>query len=333
MATLAPALVVLVQGHAHSRRHLRARRGRRRGLQAAYKSSEEEIVESDAPAAQAPENLYGLLGVSPNAEASVIKQAYYDKMKVCHPDVAGEEGVEMCMLLNDAYDLLSDPDRRVVYNEQVVGQSAASPAVVEYDPNDQAPTWKWSPKAKRDEKPQYTGRPLSRSLWERVDAEDRGEKWTEQQFVFVDEWTCIACRNCCDVAPKTFCIDAVAGRARVYSQWGNSEEYLDYAVKSCPVDCIYWVSRDELQALEYVTRRGLYEVGYQLPCPMQRSGAGEDPFQLAREFRFRERRKQERSKKRGLGGTLAESSSGLTQRIKEVFGGLSEALRKAGWGR
>ena len=26
------------------------------------------------------------------------------------------------------------------------------------------------------------------------------------------------------------------------------EEYLDYAVASCPVDCIYWVSREELQA-------------------------------------------------------------------------------------
>ena len=26
------------------------------------------------------------------------------------------------------------------------------------------------------------------------------------------------------------------------------QEYLDYAVASCPVDCIYWVSREELQA-------------------------------------------------------------------------------------
>lgn len=47
--------------------------------------------------------------------------------------------------------------------------------------------------------------------------------------VFVDEWTCIACRNCCDVAPRTFCIDADAGRARVFAQWGNGEELLDYA--------------------------------------------------------------------------------------------------------
>lgn len=29
----------------------------------------------------------------------------------------------------------------------------------------------------------------------------------------------------------------------------SPKEYLDYAVASCPVDCIYWVSREELQVV------------------------------------------------------------------------------------
>lgn len=72
-------------------------------------------------------------------------------------------------------------------------------------------------------KPVYNGRPLSRSLHRKVPPEDQGEKWNDEKFateictvgvllrsvslswsfatgfvakVFVDEWTCIACRNC-----------------------------------------------------------------------------------------------------------------------------------------
>ena len=36
--------------------------------------------------------------------------------------------------------------------------------------------------------------------------------------VFVDEFTCIGCRNCCNVCPKTFDIEDDWGRARVMKQ-------------------------------------------------------------------------------------------------------------------
>jgi len=306
-------------------------------LKAACKGTEEDIVQSDMVVKE-PRNLYDLLSVSPDAESAVIKQAYYEKMKVFHPDVAGDEGAEMCMLLNDAYDMLSDAERRAAYNEQVAAEigASASTAMVEYEPSDNQPTWTRTPmRSNRDERPEFTGRPYSRSLWNRVPTEDRGEKWAGQQFVFVDEWTCIACRNCCEVAPQTFCIDADAGRARVYSQWGNSEEYLDYAVSVCPVDCIYWVSREELQVLEFVTRDKLHDNGNQMPCPMtmrQGAGGGENPFFLASEWNRRRQAKQANSPQKKLSGTLAASASRLRDRIQKVFSGLSEALRKSGWG-
>eukprot|EP00435_Cladocopium_sp_Y103_P001648 s2810_g1.t1 len=208
-------------------------------------------------ALRAPSNLYELLGVDDKADSDEIKKAYYDKMKICHPDIAGDDGEEICILLNDAYDLLSDPEEKEAYDIQLHRANGTQKPVLLLDPSPQdlSPTWDWTSKTgNKKSKPVYNGRPLSRSLHHKVAPEDQGEKWEEQKFVFVDEWTCIACRNCCDVAPRTFCIDADAGRARVFAQWGNSEELLDYAVQACPVDCIYWVSRDELQVLEYVTR-------------------------------------------------------------------------------
>jgi len=168
-----------------------------------------------------------------------------------------------------------------------------------------------------------------------VPPESQGVKHQAQRFVFVDEWSCIACRNCCDVAPKTFCIDADAGRARVFSQWGNSEEDLDYAVSACPVDCISWVDRPQLQALEYVTRRELYEVGNQLPCPMAiRQGSVEgkkDPFQLAQDFAQGVASESDKARNQGRAALLSKSAAVVQERIQAVFSNLKGHLRDVGW--
>jgi len=215
--------------------------------------------------AEVPKDLYELLRVKPDADVRDIKQSYYALQKVCHPDVAGPEGAEMCILLNDAYSTLSNPEGRADYDKQI-GANNALIQTVDPPSTDLNPTWRWKAKS-HNKKPVWDGRPRSRSVYEKVKPEDRGEKWIAQDFVYVDEWSCIACRNCCDVAPKTFCLDAQQGRARVYAQWGDSEEYLDYAVASCPVDCISWVSREELQVLEYVTAAEMFDNPV-LPCSM-----------------------------------------------------------------
>ena len=48
-----------------------------------------------------------------------IKAAYRAMAKVCHPDSAGEDGHDMCVLLNEAYVVLSDPAMRSLYNAQL----------------------------------------------------------------------------------------------------------------------------------------------------------------------------------------------------------------------
>ncbi|CAJ1354164.1 unnamed protein product, partial [Effrenium voratum] len=138
----------------------------------------------------------------------------------------------MSMLLNSAFDVLRDPEKRSVYDASLNNDNQEH--FEEHE--DTGPTWAWMPKDTR--KPVYQGRPRSRSLWDRVPEKNRGEKWEQQRFLFVDELRCILCWNCIECAPKSFCMDADHLRARVYAQWGNCEDDLTWAVKSCPVEIV-----------------------------------------------------------------------------------------------
>ncbi|VEP12267.1 Ferredoxin-1 (modular protein) [Hyella patelloides LEGE 07179] len=71
-----------------------------------------------------------------------------------------------------------------------------------------------------------------------------------QKGAYVDETTCIGCKNCAHVAPDTFYIEPNYGRARVFNQDGDSEEMIDEAIDTCPVNCINWVDYTELKKLE-----------------------------------------------------------------------------------
>ncbi len=72
----------------------------------------------------------------------------------------------------------------------------------------------------------------------------------EQKGVYVDETTCIGCRYCSHVARNTFYIEPDYGRSRVIRQDGDSENLIQEAIETCPVDCIHWVSYSELTILE-----------------------------------------------------------------------------------
>lgn len=289
-----------------------------------------------------PADLYDLLGVDPESDEREVRRAYVEKQKLCHPDVAGPDGEAMCILLNDAYDTLTDPDKKQVYDEafrpmrQDNGYGIDDLVVDEDLDRPQSPTWKWKPKQHNAE-PIWEATPRSMSKWDKLDVSERGEKWANQQFVFVDEWRCIACRNCCTVAPKVFTIEADTSRARVFAQWGNSEEDIDYAVASCPVDCIYWVSRSELQMLEHVTMKEQYEKGTMLACPMGSAGGTfADPFDKMEQFRsgllkeLNARRKK--AEAAGMGKLFAAGVSDMRSRIQEAFSQLNDDIRARGWG-
>lgn len=71
-----------------------------------------------------------------------------------------------------------------------------------------------------------------------------------QKGVYVDEVTCIGCKHCAHVARNTFYIEPDYGRSRVIRQDADSEEILQEAIDTCPVDCIHWVDYTELKQLE-----------------------------------------------------------------------------------
>src|SRR3989344_5789114 len=60
-----------------------------------------------------PENYYEILGVSKNASSAEIKRAYRKLAHEHHPDKGGEH--ERFKKVNEAYQILSDPQKRAAY--------------------------------------------------------------------------------------------------------------------------------------------------------------------------------------------------------------------------
>lgn len=71
-----------------------------------------------------------------------------------------------------------------------------------------------------------------------------------QKGVYVDELTCIGCKHCAHVARNTFYIEPNHGRSRVVRQDGDSDDLIQEAIDTCPVDCIHWVDYAKLKTLE-----------------------------------------------------------------------------------
>ena len=71
-----------------------------------------------------------------------------------------------------------------------------------------------------------------------------------QRGVYVDEITCVGCRHCAHVARNTFFIEPDYGRARVVRQDGDSEDVIQEAIDTCPVDCISWLEYSDLRDAE-----------------------------------------------------------------------------------
>jgi hypothetical protein len=65
-------------------------------------------------------DLYDLLGIDRSSDKSQIKSAYRALQKRCHPDIAGDPGHDMAIILNEAYQLLSDPISRQAYDKVII---------------------------------------------------------------------------------------------------------------------------------------------------------------------------------------------------------------------
>lgn len=180
-------------------------------------------------------NYYKLLGVSVDSTNKEIKEAYRKLQKKYHPDIAGQKGHEHALMLNEAYKVLMREDLRREYDASI-GQLRIS-----------------------------FGRnipDLGYSSWNGP---------LRPQALFVDEHACIGCRECVHNASNTFIMDETLGCARVKVQYGDDDRKIEVSVDSCPVNCIHWVEREELQVLELLSRPqpkegyGIFGQGWETP--------------------------------------------------------------------
>ena len=224
---------------------------------------------------------YEVLGIDDTAQPMEIRQAWRNLAKVCHPDISGDDlGHNMCILLNEAYEVLSDPDQRREYNRAL-------------------------DEALADEQDGYTGEPLSKwmgntKMGKNIDA-------NETRGVFVDELTCIGCKQCVWCAPATFRIEDSYGRSRVFAQWLDKEDDLQAAMDACPVSCIHWVEKGDLPALEFVTRYKVAMVNVGVMMAGQ-GGFVPDVWDVSRKF-LKDREERRKARERAAKYSKAQSEA------------------------
>lgn len=222
---------------------------------------------------------YDVLGVSVNSSPADIRRAYRLLQKIHHPDVAGEQGHAMTLLLNEAYATLMDESLRGTYNEAHSHKAAMRAAG----------------------HTAFTGSPFSQ--WVGPD---------RPQGIFVDENVCIGCQECAHAACKTFTMDDAEGTARVTRQWGDPEPVVEHAIELCPVNCIHYVEREDLAVLEYLMRpqqkqgSGVYGGGWDRP---------KNVFMAARTFK----RRMEEKKTRATGPVAKETPAQKQARMEAEF--------------
>lgn len=68
-----------------------------------------------------PDNYYAILGVPIDANDDTLKRAYRQLARRYHPDLAGPEGAVHMKRINRAYDVLSDPEKRLNYDTIIGG--------------------------------------------------------------------------------------------------------------------------------------------------------------------------------------------------------------------
>ena len=68
-----------------------------------------------------PDNYYAILGVPIDADDDTLKRAYRQLARRYHPDLAGPEGAIHMKRINRAYDVLSNPEKRLNYDTIIGG--------------------------------------------------------------------------------------------------------------------------------------------------------------------------------------------------------------------
>lgn len=82
---------------------------------------------------------YERLGITPDATAQEIRDAYRRAARRHHPDAAGDRSAQEMAAINDAWSVLRDPDRRRAYDLSLAGPSVRDDASTRAPVDDDEP--------------------------------------------------------------------------------------------------------------------------------------------------------------------------------------------------
>ncbi|KAK3288508.1 hypothetical protein CYMTET_4020 [Cymbomonas tetramitiformis] len=195
-------------------------------------------------------DFYKALGIEASAPKPEVKAAYRRLAKKVHPDIIGEEGVVLSIVLSKVYKTLYNDKLRREYDRALsLGLITLDHAGVDEALEFKAPGCKGGYKAIIERRDavlhHFSGKPLSSC----------GSGGCREVSLFVDETNCVGCGACAQWAPSTFTIGDEHGIARVGTQWADDDETVAIAKDVCPTTCIHQVPSDELPFLEYVMQK------------------------------------------------------------------------------
>ncbi|MEO8273159.1 MAG: DnaJ domain-containing protein [Chloroflexota bacterium] len=70
---------------------------------------------------------YEVLGVPRTASVRQIRAAYLDRARRAHPDLVGQRGLDAMRVLNEAWSVLKDPERRAALDLVIGGRPGSGP--------------------------------------------------------------------------------------------------------------------------------------------------------------------------------------------------------------
>jgi DnaJ-class molecular chaperone len=136
-----------------------------------------------------PPTHYALLGVPPDASVEAIKQAYRTQVFRHHPDrnQGNPNSTEMMARINEAYQTLSDVEKRKVYNTRL-GIGVAAPVAI---PNRAPQQNIWTPPGNQQPITIFSKPALSHSMYVKPPSQK------DRQIMYAKGYT--PCYNCAGV--------------------------------------------------------------------------------------------------------------------------------------
>lgn len=68
-------------------------------------------------------NAFEVLGIATNASLLEIRRVYRQKVRDCHPDLAGDEAIEKFLAVQNAYEILRSDKKRAVLGKAKIFSS------------------------------------------------------------------------------------------------------------------------------------------------------------------------------------------------------------------